>query len=115
LIYFSVEGSVGAGLASGAADDWALGVAKIPFTYTVELRDKGHYSFFLPPDQIRPSGEEMMAGLAASAMEIVKICNQQQQAASLLRRRFVMVQRIMRREARRRQTVQKWAKTEKFC
>ena len=63
-------------MASGAADDWALGVAKIPYTYTVELRDKGRYSFFLPPDQIQPSGEEMMAGLAASAMEIVKIYNE---------------------------------------
>ncbi|XP_046439954.1 carboxypeptidase B-like [Daphnia pulex] len=44
---------------SGPSDDWAKGVAGIPYTYTIELRDQGPvYGFLLPPDQIIPSGIE---------------------------------------------------------
>lgn len=36
---------------SGPSDDWAKGVAGIPYTYTIELRDKGPvYGFLLPSE-----------------------------------------------------------------
>ncbi|OTF76498.1 organic cation transporter protein-like protein [Euroglyphus maynei] len=44
--------------ASGAGDDWAYGEASIPYSYTLELRDKGSYGFQLPPEQIIPTSEE---------------------------------------------------------
>lgn len=50
---------------SGAAKDWAYGVKNIPFTCTVELRDKGTYGFFLPSNQITEVGTEVTAGLKA--------------------------------------------------
>lgn len=35
---------------SGPSDDWAKGVAGIPYSYTIELRDQGPvYGFLLPP------------------------------------------------------------------
>ena len=45
--------------AAGASDDWYKGVLKSRFAYTVELRDTGRHGFILPPDQIKPSGEEL--------------------------------------------------------
>ncbi|EDV36348.1 uncharacterized protein Dana_GF12918 [Drosophila ananassae] len=50
---------------SGAAKDWAYGVKNVPFTCTVELRDKGTYGFFLPSNQITEVGTEVTAGLKA--------------------------------------------------
>lgn len=36
---------------SGPSDDWAKGVAGIPYTYTIELRDQGPvYGFLLPAE-----------------------------------------------------------------
>ncbi|KAL1919544.1 uncharacterized protein VTP21DRAFT_2237 [Calcarisporiella thermophila] len=49
--------------ASGSSVDWATDTGKVPFSYTVELRDKGEQGFLLPPGQIRPSGEEMLAAV----------------------------------------------------
>ncbi|KNC30333.1 hypothetical protein FF38_03910 [Lucilia cuprina] len=50
---------------SGSAKDWAYGVKKIPFTATIELRDRGRYGFFLPPSQIGEVCEEVTDGLVA--------------------------------------------------
>jgi len=47
--------------AAGASDDWYKGVLNARFVYTVELRDTGYHGFVLPPDQIKPSGEEFWA------------------------------------------------------
>ncbi|KAI1285365.1 Carboxypeptidase B [Halotydeus destructor] len=44
--------------AAGGSDDWAHGVAKIKYAYTVELRDTGDNGFILPKEEIIPSGEE---------------------------------------------------------
>ncbi|KAI1285167.1 Carboxypeptidase B [Halotydeus destructor] len=52
------------------ADDWAHGVAGIPYVYTVELRDKGKYGFLLPRNQILPTGEETWEGVKAISDEI---------------------------------------------
>lgn len=51
----------------GSSTDWAYGSLGVKFAYAVELRDQGEYGFLLPPDQIQPSGEELLAGLSAMA------------------------------------------------
>lgn len=48
---------------SGDSVDYAYENAKAAYALTVELRDTGDYGFVLPPEQIKPSGEEMWAGL----------------------------------------------------
>lgn len=57
---------------SGTSRDWAAGFAKIPFVYTIELRDRGDDGFLLPPDQILPSGIETWEGVKALVLEIDK-------------------------------------------
>ena len=32
-------------VASGGASDWALGVAQVPYSYSMELRDTGRYLY----------------------------------------------------------------------
>jgi len=44
--------------ASGNATDWVYGV-RGALAFAFELRDTGQYGFLLPPDQIRPNGEEV--------------------------------------------------------
>jgi len=65
-------GSIGSILyiASGSAVDYAYGQLKIVHSYTIELRDTGQYGFILPPAQIRPQGEEFMAGVMVMANAI---------------------------------------------
>lgn len=48
-------------VASGGSLDWTLGVAGIPYSYGMELRDTGASGFLLPPEQIIPTGEEVWA------------------------------------------------------
>ncbi|HHO52464.1 MAG TPA: hypothetical protein ENK18_16740 [Deltaproteobacteria bacterium] len=48
--------------ASGVAIDWTH--AQGMQSYLIELRDRGHYGFLLPPDQILPTAEEAWAGFA---------------------------------------------------
>jgi len=57
--------------ASGTSLDWALGVAGIPYVYTIELRDTGMYGFLLPPAQIIPTAEETWAWHAVAAEQII--------------------------------------------
>lgn len=47
----------------GSAVDFAYADAKIKWSFELELRDEGAYGFMLPPDQIRPTGEETWAML----------------------------------------------------
>lgn len=42
----------------------------IPYSYCVELRDKGRFGFALPPNQIKATGEETFNGVAALAKEL---------------------------------------------
>ncbi|XP_046971373.1 zinc carboxypeptidase-like [Vanessa cardui] len=48
---------------SGSSFDWVKGVGDIPIVYLFELRDVGEYGFLLPPEQIIPNNEEIMACL----------------------------------------------------
>jgi murein tripeptide amidase MpaA len=48
---------------TGSSTDYATDVAGADYAYTFELRDTGTYGFVLPANQIRPTGEEVLAGL----------------------------------------------------
>ncbi|XP_045777022.1 uncharacterized protein LOC123875314 [Maniola jurtina] len=48
---------------SGSGFDWVKGVAKVPIVHLFELRDLGQYGFLLPPEQIIPNNEEVMAAM----------------------------------------------------
>ncbi|OAA54702.1 carboxypeptidase A1 precursor [Cordyceps fumosorosea ARSEF 2679] len=50
--------------ATGSSVDYVADVVKADHTFTAELRDTGRYGFVLPPEQIRPSGEEAFDGVA---------------------------------------------------
>lgn len=56
--------------AAGGADDWVHGVAKVKYTYTIELRDTGNRGFLLPPTQIIPTGEETFDAICNMTAEI---------------------------------------------
>jgi len=58
--------------ASGTSLDWALGVAGIPYVYSIELRDTGNWGFLLPPDQIIPTSEEVWAFHKVAAERMIK-------------------------------------------
>jgi len=57
--------------AAGTSLDWALGVAGIPYVYSIELRDTGSYGFLLPPEQIIPTAEETWAWHEVAAKQII--------------------------------------------
>lgn len=56
--------------AYGSSVDYALSVG-VDLSYVVELRDTGRYGFLLPPDQIIPTAEEMVAAVEAMANYII--------------------------------------------
>jgi len=58
-------------IASGSSADWALGVAGIDFSISMELRDTGLYGFLLPPEQIIPTAEEVWAFHTTVIREII--------------------------------------------
>jgi len=58
--------------AAGTSLDWALGVAGIPYVYSIELRDTGSYGFLLPPEQIIPTAEETWAWHEVAARQIIE-------------------------------------------
>ncbi|KAK0661827.1 Metallocarboxypeptidase A-like protein [Lasiodiplodia hormozganensis] len=49
--------------ASGSSVDYSNDVVRSTYTFTAELRDTGRYGFVLPANQIRPTSEEMWAGM----------------------------------------------------
>ena len=59
-------------IASGGVIDYAKGELKIPYAYGMELRDTGAHSFMLPPDQIIPTGEEVMAFHVVVAEQLIE-------------------------------------------
>ena len=60
-------------LFSGGSDDWAAGSLGIPFSYTVELPDKGRHGFILPAAKIESTGREAFAGLEAMVRELIRL------------------------------------------
>nr|XP_018260376.1 uncharacterized protein I303_07294 [Kwoniella dejecticola CBS 10117]OBR82534.1 hypothetical protein I303_07294 [Kwoniella dejecticola CBS 10117] len=49
--------------APGDAIDYTYGVTDVRWSYSAELRDTGTYGFMLPPKLIRPTADEVTAGL----------------------------------------------------
>ncbi|XP_022091298.1 carboxypeptidase B-like [Acanthaster planci] len=47
--------------AAGASTDFGYEILGATYSYTVEMRDTGHYGFELPENQIEPCAEEMYA------------------------------------------------------
>ncbi|MPC91182.1 Carboxypeptidase B [Portunus trituberculatus] len=45
--------------------DFAHGTAGIPYSYALELRDRGNYGFILPKEQIHPTAQETFLGIRA--------------------------------------------------
>ena len=58
--------------AGGAMDDWMYEEGKF-VGMTWELRDKGRYGFLLPPDQIVPTGEELVEAVLTLAESLSSI------------------------------------------
>jgi hypothetical protein len=56
---------------SGGTFDWVLGEAKIPYAMAFELRDTGTHGFMLPPREIIPTGQEVMAFHVSIAQQII--------------------------------------------
>ena len=54
---------------SGTMDDWAHGVARVKYSFTLEARDRGWYGFLAPEAEIQPSGEETLAALPQNSIE----------------------------------------------
>uniref|UniRef100_A0A1L8EGB4 Zinc carboxypeptidase A 1 n=2 Tax=Haematobia irritans TaxID=7368 RepID=A0A1L8EGB4_HAEIR len=52
-------------VASGSTVDWVFNELDVKVGYTIEFRDKGRYGFVLPPLQILPNCQELMAGMLA--------------------------------------------------
>ena len=58
---------------TGVSCDWALGVAGIPYAYSIELRPVDFCTgFILPANQIIPTGGEIMAFHVSAAQQIIK-------------------------------------------
>lgn len=47
----------------GGSADWAHAVARIRYSYLIELRDTGQHGFLLPDDQILPTCQEAWAAV----------------------------------------------------
>jgi len=56
---------------AGTAQDWYYGQAKVPLSYTIELRDTGTYGFQLPANQIKPTGAENWNGFVYFAQAVL--------------------------------------------
>ncbi|XP_039263097.2 carboxypeptidase B-like [Styela clava] len=66
------RGSVTMYVFSGSTSDWAYEKAEIELSYTLELRDQwGPFYFELPADQIKPTSEEIMAGIEVLANTVI--------------------------------------------
>ena len=58
-------------IASGNAVDYAKGELKVPYVYTIELRDTGAYGFLLPAEQITPCAKEIVAFHVVAAQQVI--------------------------------------------
>lgn len=56
--------------AAGGSDDWALGGAGIPYSYTIELPDTGTHGFLLPAGHISQVAPEALAATVAMVKDL---------------------------------------------
>lgn len=50
---------------------WAK-ASGVKYSYTLELRDKGHYGFVLPPHLIMPTAREAWDGIKAAVTMLIQ-------------------------------------------
>ncbi|KAF2363215.1 Carboxypeptidase activation peptide [Trinorchestia longiramus] len=62
---------------SGSSNDYAYGALGIPYSFALELRDRGEHGFLLPRDQIEPTAEETSIGLFAMAQQVQELKRRQ--------------------------------------
>lgn len=58
--------------ATGQSLDWTYHDLGAKWSFAANLRDQGIHAFLLPPDQIIPTGQEMLAGLLDLAQFIAQ-------------------------------------------
>jgi len=58
--------------ASGSSTDWVYAVGNVYYTFTIELREGSPNVFILPPAQIIPNCQEVMAGVIAMARYMIQ-------------------------------------------
>ncbi|KAJ3273475.1 Multifunctional pyrimidine synthesis protein CAD [Terramyces sp. JEL0728] len=51
--------------ATGSSTDWAYATLKAKYSLAIELRDTGLHGFILPPDQIIPTGNEIVSAFTS--------------------------------------------------
>jgi len=68
-----VDGNIASTIyvASGSSVDYTYSIG-VKYSYAVELRDTGRYGFVMPPSQIKPQAEEIVAAVIVMAGEILK-------------------------------------------
>ncbi|XP_033106903.1 carboxypeptidase A2-like [Anneissia japonica] len=73
--YGSVSETIGGNkfVMHGCSCDWTYEVAGITYSYGLELRDNGVYRFFLPEDQIEPTGIETFEGIKEIAKHLISL------------------------------------------
>ena len=59
-------------IVTGNSVDWAYGVAKIPYVFGIELRDRGVHGFELPAPQIIETSKELRIFMGVLAKEITR-------------------------------------------
>ncbi|XP_063877533.1 carboxypeptidase B-like [Scylla paramamosain] len=84
--------------AAGGSDDWAAGVAKIPLSYTIELRDTGSGGFLLPTSQITPTITDAWVAMNTLAKEVMKVAVLREQHPDFPSRKVLRIPRPHRRE-----------------
>ena len=55
---------------SGVTVDWTADIG-IPLNYLFELRDTGEHGFILPPDQIIPTGRELLMAMDVLHTQVI--------------------------------------------
>ena len=59
-------------IVTGTSVDWAYAVAKIPYVFGIELRDKGDHGFELPAPQITETSKELRIFIEVLSKEIMR-------------------------------------------
>jgi len=84
--------------AGGGSDDWAMGMAAVPYAYTIELRPNPTQSrlvHFDPPARIlQPTGEEAVEGVKAMLATIKYVSVSRTSIVQVHRRRPMLPRHV---------------------
>ncbi|XP_018335967.1 zinc carboxypeptidase-like [Agrilus planipennis] len=62
-------------LSTGGSDDWIKYTYQTRLVFCYELRDDGYYTFLLPPDQIIPTAQEVLASIPVLVQQLIRFDN----------------------------------------